>query len=90
MNRGELIGVLAEKHGFSKAFAGRVLTTVIETVRAELAGGGKVRIRKFGTFQARESHGKVRAKFNDAEKFFGVLGPPSLDVTPRRLSGRHG
>jgi nucleoid DNA-binding protein len=90
MNRGELIEVLANKNGFTKAFAGRVLTTVIETIRAEVAAGGEVRIRKFGAFQGRGSHGRVRAKFDDAEKFFGVLGPPTLDATPPRPSLRCG
>lgn len=70
MNVEELSAALAKRHGFTKAFAGRVLGTVIETIRAELRAGRPVRLRNFGTFEARESYGKVRAKFDDSENFF--------------------
>ncbi len=72
MNRSELTKVLAKKHGFTRAFAGRVFDTVLETIRCEVAGGGMVRIRNFGTFRAGKSDGKVRAKFNDSRNFFRV------------------
>lgn len=70
MNVEELRDVVAKRHGFTKAFAGRVLGTVIETIRAELVAGRAVRIRNFGSFEARESYGKVRAKFDDSPNFF--------------------
>ena len=70
MNIEELTSVVAKKHGFTKAFAGKVLGTVVETVRAEVAAGRVVKIRNFGTFEARESYGKVRAKFDDSPNFF--------------------
>ena len=70
MNVEELTEVVARRHGFTKAFAGRVLRTVIETIRTELRAGRPVWIRNFGTFEARESYGKVRAKFDDSENFF--------------------
>jgi len=70
MNRSELSALLAKKHGFNKAFAARVLSTVLETVRSELTKGNRVRLRNFGTFQARNSRGKVRAKFIGSKNFF--------------------
>jgi len=70
MNRSELAALLAKKHGFNKAFANRVLSTIIETIRDELTKGNRVRLRNFGTFQARNSRGKVRAKFNSSKNFF--------------------
>ena len=72
MNIEEMTDVLAKKHGFTKAFAGRVFDTVIETIRAELVADRPVKIRNFGTFEARESYGKVRAKFDDSPNFFRV------------------
>ena len=70
MNINELTKVVAKKHGITKAFAGQIVQTVIETIRAEIKDGGMVRIRNFGSFEARESHGKKRAKFEDSENFF--------------------
>jgi nucleoid DNA-binding protein len=70
MNVEELSETLAKRHGFTENFAGRVVRTVIETMRAEIKGGGIVRIRNFGTFEARESHGKRRAKFTESKNFF--------------------
>ena len=70
MNIEERTSVVAKKHGFTKAFAGRVLGTVVETIRAEVKAGRPVKIRKFGTFRARTFYGETRAKFEDSPKFF--------------------
>ena len=70
MNVRELTDVVAKQHGFTKAFAGRVVRTVIETIREEVKAGRPVKIRNFGTFEARESYGEIRAKFEDSPKFF--------------------
>ena len=72
MNHRELAEVIRKDHGLSWAESSRILETVIETIRAELKEGHLVRLRNFGTFQARESHGKIRAKFNDSKNFFGL------------------
>ena len=70
MNMTELTEVIAEEHNLSKAFSNEILKTVLETIREELKQNHLVRIRNFGTFQARKSHGKVRAKFDDSKNFF--------------------
>jgi len=51
MNRVELIEVLAERHELSKAEAGRVLATVLDTVVTTVKKGGTVSLVGFGTFK---------------------------------------
>ena len=70
MNVEELAGEVAKQHGFTKVFAGRVVRTVIETIREEVKAGRSVKIRKLGTFRARTFYGETRAKFEDSPKFF--------------------
>jgi len=70
MNIRELTQVISEKHGLSKALSRRILKTFLETIRKELKQKHMVRLRNFGTFRARKSHGKVRAKFDDSKNFF--------------------
>ena len=70
MNITELAGTIAKEHGLSRALSGRILKTALGTIRKELKRGHLVRLRGFGTFQARKSHGKLRAKFDDSENFF--------------------
>jgi len=70
MNHRELAEEIRKNHGLSWAESSRILETVIETIRDQLKQGHLVRLRNFGTFQARKSHGKVRAKFNASKNFF--------------------
>jgi len=70
MNIAELTGVISKRFFLSKSFSNELLDTVLETIREELKQKRLVRLRNFGTFQARKSHGKVRAKFNDSKNFF--------------------
>ena len=70
MNAKELTEVVSKKQGLSKAFSNRILKTVLNTIRKELKHKRLVRLRNFGTFQARKSHGKIRAKFDDSKNFF--------------------
>jgi len=72
MNYRELAEVIRKEHGLSWAESSRILDTVIETIRDQVKKGHLVRLRNFGTFQPRESHGKVRAKFNASKNFFGT------------------
>lgn len=65
-----LANALAARHGFSKAFARRVLATFLDTVRVELKAGRPVKIRNFGAFSARTSRGKRRAAFSASPNFF--------------------
>jgi nucleoid DNA-binding protein len=70
MNVEDLTTTLAARHGFTKAFASQVLATVLETIRTELKAGRPVKIRNFGTFEARTSYTERRAKFDDSPNFF--------------------
>ncbi len=70
MNHRELAEVIRKDHGLSWAESSRILETVIETIRAQVKQGHLVRLRNFGTFQPRKSHGKIRAKFNASKNFF--------------------
>jgi DNA-binding protein HU-beta len=51
MNRIELVETLAAKHQMSKAEAGRVLDTVLETIVGTVKKGGSVTLVGFGTFK---------------------------------------
>ena len=70
MNTTELTLVIREEHSLSKAFSIRLLKTVLNTIRDELKQGHIVRLRNFGTFQRKKSHGNLRAKFDDSKNFF--------------------
>jgi len=70
MNMTDLTEVISKEHGLSKAFSGRILKTVLNSIRKELKQGNLVRLRNFGTFRAQKSHGKIRAKFDDSKNFF--------------------
>jgi len=50
MNKAELAENLSKQCGLSKAVAGRVLDSVINTVTTEVAKGGSVTLIGFGTF----------------------------------------
>lgn len=51
MNRIELVETIAMKHELSKAEAGRVLDTILETVVGTVKKGGTVSLVGFGTFK---------------------------------------
>ena len=54
MNKGQLKDAVAEAAGLSGADAERALDAVIETITKAVAGGDKVTIVGFGTFEPRE------------------------------------
>lgn len=51
MNRIELVETLAAKHELSKAEAGRILDTLLDTVVTAVKKGGTVSLVGFGTFK---------------------------------------
>jgi len=51
MNKAELIELLATKHSLSKAEAGRILETLLDTVVTTVKKGGSVTIPGFGSFK---------------------------------------
>ncbi len=70
MNLKELSHALSKEYNFPKALSNHILNTILKTIASELKKGFPVRLRNFGTFNARKSHGKLRAKFDDSKNFF--------------------
>ena len=54
MNKGQLKDAVAEAAGLSGADAERAIDAVIDTITTAVAGGDKVTIVGFGTFEPRE------------------------------------
>lgn len=52
MNRSELVEILASKNELSKAAAGAVLDTLIETIQTTVKKGQPVQLVGFGTFKS--------------------------------------
>ena len=55
MTKQQIIDRLAERKGISKQMAKRTVNVVFEGMTEELARGGRVEIRGFGSFQVRSS-----------------------------------
>jgi len=51
MNKAQLVDKIAENSDITKAAAGRVLYSLIETITSELASGSDVALVGFGTFK---------------------------------------
>lgn len=58
MTKAELIEVIAEKGGYSKAEAGRALKAVVDSISGVLEKGDKVTLVGFGTFEVRDRAAK--------------------------------
>jgi DNA-binding protein HU-beta len=54
MNKGELIDAISEKTNLTKKDVDTVLTAAIEAIEEAVAGGDKVTLVGFGSFEARE------------------------------------
>lgn len=54
MNKGELVAKISDGADISKASAGRVLDSIIDSVTEELAAGGEVALVGFGTYKVSE------------------------------------
>ena len=70
MNLKDLARILSKEHHLSRSLANSILQAILKTIVSELKQGHRVRLRNFGTFQAKKSHGKLRAKFDDSKNFF--------------------
>ncbi|MCX7114038.1 MAG: HU family DNA-binding protein [Proteobacteria bacterium] len=62
MNKSELIDSIADKTSQTKADAAKVLDALLETIEATVAGGDKVHLVGFGTFEPQ--HRAARAGRN--------------------------
>lgn len=74
MNQKELINILVKEHNLPKSFAEKILKTLLNTIVSKLKKGDIIRLRNFGTFQARKSYNKTRVKFDDSENIFKYYG----------------
>ena len=54
MNKAELVDAIAQKTNVSKKEADAILTAMIEEIMAAVAGGNKVTLVGFGSFEPRE------------------------------------
>jgi DNA-binding protein HU-beta len=54
MNKGELVDKIAEKANVTKKDADSILTAMLEVILDAVAGGDKVTLVGFGTFEARQ------------------------------------
>ena len=72
MNLKDLARVLSKEYHLSRRLANSILQTILKTIVSELKKSNLVRLRNFGTFQAKKSHGKLRAKFDDSKNFFKI------------------
>lgn len=54
MNKGELVDAIAEKANMTKKDADAILTTALNVIVDAVAGGEKITLVGFGTFEARE------------------------------------
>lgn len=93
MNRSELIDILAAKSDISKASAGRVLDTLIDTIQTTVKKGDSVSLVGFGTFKSAKRAARVGKnpqtgaalkiaaatvpKFTAGAKFKAVVDPKS-------------
>ena len=59
MNKTELIAAVAEKAGLTKKDVEKAISATLETVKEEVAKGGKVQVVGFGTFEVSERAGRV-------------------------------
>ena len=70
MNTKGITRILSKEFHLSTNLSNQILKTILKTIAGELKKGNLVRLRNFGTFSARKSHGKLRAKFEDSKNFF--------------------
>ena len=70
MNSKDFARILSKEYHLSRNISDQILKTILKTIVSELKQGHRVRLRNFGTFSARKSHGKLRAKFDDSKNFF--------------------
>lgn len=70
MNSKDLTRILSKEYHLSQNLSNQILKTILKTIISELKKGALVRLRNFGTFSARKSHGKLHAKFDDSKNFF--------------------
>jgi DNA-binding protein HU-beta len=59
MNKTELVALVAERSGMTKKDTERVVSTLFDTIAAQLRDGEKVQITGFGNFEIKEREARV-------------------------------
>jgi DNA-binding protein HU-beta len=104
MNRAELVDILATKSDISKAAAGRVLETLIETIQVAVKKGDSVTLVGFGTFKSVKRAARVGKnpktgvalkiaaatvpKFTAGAKFKAVVDPKSAALKAAKAAAK--
>ena len=83
MTKTELINVVAEKTGFSKKDSDKAVVAVIDAISEALAGGDKVQLVGFGTFEVAE-----RAAREGRNPKTGETMPIAASKTPKFKAGK--
>jgi nucleoid DNA-binding protein len=78
VNQEEFVELLADKHAIPKAWARDILKDVLGIVGGALKQDIRVRLRNFGTWEMRESHGKIRPKFDASKNLLKEYGRDEL------------
>ncbi len=81
MNKGELISKIAEETGITQRQVDQVVTAILDTITSEVAGGGKVTLAGFGTFERRHRKARVgRNPQTGAEIQIGASNVPAFSA----------
>lgn len=78
MNQKELAQHIRKEFGLPYTYSYEIIQKLLNKIVLELKNENRVRLRNFGTFEARQSHGKVRAKFNDSKNIFKSYGQKEI------------
>lgn len=78
MNKGELVDAIADKAGVTKKQADAVLTAALEAITEAVAGGDKVTLVGFGSFERRDRAAREGRNPKTSEK---------MDIPATRVPG---
>jgi len=84
MNKTDLIQRLADKHELSKAEAGRVLETLLDTIVTAVKKGEAVTIPGFGSFKQHARAARAGVNPSTGAKIKIAAAPPSRPLWTRR------
>ena len=73
MNKTQLIDIVAKKTGMTKTETEFLLTVALETIVDAVAKGERVTLVGFGSFEARETKGKIWEEILKLEKNYTFL-----------------
>jgi nucleoid DNA-binding protein len=92
--KADLIDVVYERHGgLTKSEAGDIVEAIFNAVKSTLAGGRRVRIKNFGTFEVTTRPGRAGVNPASGERIF-IPSHKGLTFRPARklktdVGGRH-